>query len=666
MKKRLLSFIIAMVMVLTLLPVTAITASAAGATINVGNKAQLLEVAKNLLRDKDYYEGDTIRLTADINLAGEKWMPVNMYNATFDGNSKTISNLKIECNHDCDDCVCGCLYCDEYGVCFLCDEDCTCDCFCLCWRGDFGLFAWLENSIVKNLTLTNPVIDVESYNEWVYAGAVAAYAEGSQIRNVVVNNPTINVSGYCEGVVYLGGVVGYTDWFEYYDDVLDDYVDVINIINGAEVYGGSITFSGGLAGYYDGGHYEHGAAVYMGGIAGANYVGSIGNAAVYGTKLSIESPPFNADNPCGFCEYESICGECGECDCVHCYFVENSNIYIISIGGIAGYTSLEERPLEACIINTVAAGITISLPVGLTGEHGTLLGGLVGWVNEDVVVNNVYIGGLELFGKLDKGIYKVDYNHKYATAAAAKTDKIVTKLNDKTPTTGGFWVAASEIVAHMEDETNYAFDHVINNVLKPWFYKTVPGITGEVPAFDGVGEDEGGGGPGPIVDPIPTPPGNNTPPSGGGNNTPTTSTGVSSTDEWGNKLIAFDGKYENLVNVFLNGKQLVGNISNNGEQWDLFKDSSTDYGYGSFTYTDSIGKAYSGSTLVLLYADFLKSLPGGVYTISVLFADGSSASMDFEIEGGELEENPGTGVTISVTAMLVSGAVAVLARKRRV
>lgn len=64
----------------------------------ISTAAQLAGLAK-LVNEGKTFSGKTITLGADIDLGGKEWTPIgtvsNKFQGTFDGNRKTISNLKI-------------------------------------------------------------------------------------------------------------------------------------------------------------------------------------------------------------------------------------------------------------------------------------------------------------------------------------------------------------------------------------------------------------------------------------------------------------------------------------------------------------------------------------------------------------------------------------------
>ena len=146
-------------------------------------------------------------------------------------------------------------------------------------------------------------------------------------------------------------------------------------------------------------------------------------------------------------------------------------------------------------------------------------------------------------------------------------------------------------------------------------------------------------------------------------------------DSEGNMMFLFPGLFEDLAFVFLNDVAFRVMVTNNGDSWDLYLYSDLDYGLGDgYSYEFSVGMAFEGSTAVKIYADFISSLKGGTYTIKVMWADGTFATMDFEVEGSDIDpdpndddddRNPATGVVLGFTSVFICGAVVLAAKRRR-
>lgn len=114
------------------------------------------------------YKNETVKLTADIDLANEEWTPIGKSGSTFqgvfDGQGHTISNLYINNK----------------------------------WLCDAGLFGLTTDGEVKNFTLRNA--DVTGYFD---VGAIAGTPYTSKYTNITLcGNVTVN------GYAYVGGAFG--------------------------------------------------------------------------------------------------------------------------------------------------------------------------------------------------------------------------------------------------------------------------------------------------------------------------------------------------------------------------------------------------------------------------------------------------------------------------
>ena len=116
MKKRILSLLLALVMLLGLLPTVALASGGAPTTKTAedGKTYYLIEDEADLKWFRDQVNGGkgtiNAKLTADITLTEANWTPIgkaadysagvyeaNAFKGIFDGNRKTISGLKIDC-----------------------------------------------------------------------------------------------------------------------------------------------------------------------------------------------------------------------------------------------------------------------------------------------------------------------------------------------------------------------------------------------------------------------------------------------------------------------------------------------------------------------------------------------------------------------------------------
>lgn len=156
---------------------------------NISNASQLLLVANDLSAN--------YRLISDINCAGVTISTLGdakqHFNGVFDGNGHTITNLSISSSYPDDDI--RPLY--------------------------VGIFGYIENGVVKNLSINNANInslkEIDNLqatvsDNYYYNGIISGYSEGI-ISNCSVKNSTLTVSRHNETVnkninVYAGGIVG--------------------------------------------------------------------------------------------------------------------------------------------------------------------------------------------------------------------------------------------------------------------------------------------------------------------------------------------------------------------------------------------------------------------------------------------------------------------------
>ena len=155
-----------------------VTPNAAG-EYEVASPAQLAWVAATV-NGGEKFEGKTVKLTSDIDLAGHAWTPIgngsrfgsaaigNQFKGTFDGNGKTISNLNINTTKGTDFAV--------------------------------GLFGVVNGGTVKNLKLQKVAVDVPTSE--MAAGAVGMLTGGGTVSGVEV------LSGHVAAIRGNGAIVG--------------------------------------------------------------------------------------------------------------------------------------------------------------------------------------------------------------------------------------------------------------------------------------------------------------------------------------------------------------------------------------------------------------------------------------------------------------------------
>ena len=156
------------------------------------------------------FGGKTIRLGADINLAGREWTPIgsraSSFTGIFDGEDRTISNMTIT----------GTL--EEYA-------------------GLFGnvtsRVAAVGDAVVKNVRLANVNIDISTTHQ--RHGGVVGYFGYGRIENCTFSGDINVYNTRADASGYVGGIVGYTE----------------SIVTNCES-NGNITLSGGNSSYAGG------------------------------------------------------------------------------------------------------------------------------------------------------------------------------------------------------------------------------------------------------------------------------------------------------------------------------------------------------------------------------------------------------------------------------
>ena len=179
MKKRMLSLLLVLVMLLGLLPTAALAAPASGGS---GTEADpyLIATAQDLVDFRNEVNKGTAKLYAtlkdNINLSvlDENWEPIGTssskpYSGTFDGGGFTISGLKIDNNK-------------RYQ----------------------GLFGYVKGGTIQDLTVAGSV--KTSTTSSAYAAGIVGYGDPVTMKNCV-NKVTVNVTqkGYAAGVAAYAG-----------------------------------------------------------------------------------------------------------------------------------------------------------------------------------------------------------------------------------------------------------------------------------------------------------------------------------------------------------------------------------------------------------------------------------------------------------------------------
>lgn len=274
-RTRLFGITLSFIMLISLLPVTALAGEAAwnGTTVDtswyddnttdteftISDSADLAGLAE-LVNEGNNFSGKTIKLGADIDLGGKEWTPIGKsgksFNGTFDGNSKTILNLVINSPS----------------------------------KSDVGLFGFTQSGEVKNFTLRNAKV-----TGYLDVGAVAGTPYTSKYSNIDVTG-SIQVEGFS----YVGGAFGKNVYANITDvDVTGDevsYVKADSVENGIAYR----TYLGGLAGFMGEGNITvsdcdvkidvTGSTCDVGGILGILHYGNTMTNCTYNGSLALTDP----------------------------------------------------------------------------------------------------------------------------------------------------------------------------------------------------------------------------------------------------------------------------------------------------------------------------------------------------------------------------------------
>ena len=152
--------------------------------LEISDKAEMFWFAQMVNSNKCTFAGQTVKLAADIDLNNEEWTPIGSaymdhgFMGNFDGNGKTIKNLKISALTPDSD---GYVYAGLFGV-------------------TEGFDANNENYI-KDLTIENVNISTEGH----IVAAAIAYPYYTKVENVTVKG-NVNI----KGGDYTAGVLAYT------------------------------------------------------------------------------------------------------------------------------------------------------------------------------------------------------------------------------------------------------------------------------------------------------------------------------------------------------------------------------------------------------------------------------------------------------------------------
>ncbi len=156
--------------------------SIADGEYQISSAAGMAWFTNEVNKNNNTFSGKTVKLIENIDLNNKLWEPVGQTGATqflgtFDGNNKTISNLKVDTEYSF----------NQYTA--------------------AGLFGWLNSATVKNVTVENAVVSGTAY-----VGTIAGYMEGTctiegcKVINAKVSGNYLKSDNEGDKV---GGIVGY-------------------------------------------------------------------------------------------------------------------------------------------------------------------------------------------------------------------------------------------------------------------------------------------------------------------------------------------------------------------------------------------------------------------------------------------------------------------------
>lgn len=305
------------------------------------NRTAFLNYIEQCRDEANAIENKKYVLATDIDLTGITWEPIALVNSVFDGNGHTISGLSL-----------------TTGV-----------------NNDLGLFSSINNSTVKDLTITGVTINASVTNAGALAGQIISTGENSvsTISNVNVTFADADISGT---ITNLGGIAGVID-----NGTIVNTSTVSNLATGIS----TITNVGGMVAQNSNGTLEDngvtniqiGATRNVGGLVAVNN-GTIRNNGVNRTV-----------------------------DVIINY---NSTGYNANIGGVAGNNS---GTIEGNLAN-------IDINIDAT-DRALYVGGVTG-INDGVISNTTITGtGIE--------IANVNTNTMYVGGVTAENNRTITNTN---------------------------------------------------------------------------------------------------------------------------------------------------------------------------------------------------------------------------------------------
>lgn len=297
------------------------------------------------------YEYKHFKQTADINLGGHEWYPIGKptgFYGIYDGNNYEIEGVWIE-NFN---------------------------------STTAGLFGYVANAVLRNITLTNPQIK----NSIVHTAGIVGAADSTFIENCHVKGGCITGAEYTAGI--HGGATNTV---------------IRNCTNSAKIYGNAAGKSicvGGIVGWQGGDDSLIENCVNYGNVESlARAVGGIvGEMAAKGKIINSH----NYGNVKGTNDVGGIAGKTFGCveKCTASCIVEATGDSWYWSGGIVGVAGES----VATIIKDCVANVRRISAVSALNQSGAILGGLAGGSTTTAVIENCSfygssnVNGLSFYG----------------------------------------------------------------------------------------------------------------------------------------------------------------------------------------------------------------------------------------------------------------------------
>ena len=391
MKKRMLSFVLALALCLTLLPtaLAAGNASFSGGSgtaedpYQISTAEDMFALAEAVNQDKVSYEGSYFRLTKDIDLGNIHWTPIGnnasregrQFLGSFDGGGYTISGLEVDVDSG---------YVGLFGV--------------------VGLSVRDSGAEVKNLRVEGKVSAART-SSFFYIGGIAGFVGlGANLTDCSFQGTVEASVTDTASAAHAGGIAGYN----------------MGTISGCSVSDSSIS---GIS-LSSGVNYK----ILAAGIAAGNDAwnggaGTIENCTVEDSTITSSASDTNTQSCAGGIVADNIMGSITQCNVTGGSVSTQGPMLVSSVGGIAGGS---DGKVTDCTNSASVKG-----PDKNTADVAQGSGGILGWnknlvaqcINTGSVSGDKYTGGIVGYNTTNGEDTGTIYN-SYNTGAVMGDDYI--------------------------------------------------------------------------------------------------------------------------------------------------------------------------------------------------------------------------------------------------